>query len=300
MRLTAVQREILQALVDLHYTGKGAVQGKDIAGKLKRHPGTIRNQMVALRALGLVEGVSGPRGGYYPNSNAFSALDMEELKDEVEVPIYLDDNPVKDATVVGITLTSISDPKKCRASIHVKGTLKDLNIDDEITVGPTPVQKLVIKGRVLGRDDINNVLVIDILEVLGIPKIKIKDITSTKIKTLTPDMAVKKAAQVLSEGHIRGAPVLEDGDVVGMISTVDITGAVAKGKEGSKVSDIMSRKITRINQNAPLTEAIELTEKNNVSRLVVVNKKNELVGVATRTDILTRLSDLSRHYFRDQ
>jgi predicted transcriptional regulator len=297
MKLTAVQREILQALIDLHYTTKGAVQGKDIAEKLKRHPGTIRNQMVALRALGLVEGISGPRGGYYPNSEAFSALDMEELKEEAKVPIYLNDKTVGDVTVVGIGLTSISDPKKCRASIHVKGTLRELNIDDLITVGPTPVQQLVIKGRVLGRDDINNVLVLDIMEMLGIPKIKIKEITTSKISTLRPDMPVKTAAGIISDGHFRGAPVLEGKDIIGMVSTVDITAAVSKGMENAKVSDIMSTKITKINQDALLVEAIELTEKNNVSRLMVVNKKDELVGVATRTDILSRLGELSRHYF---
>jgi predicted transcriptional regulator len=299
MKLTAVQREILQALIDLHYATKGAVQGKNIADKLGRHPGTIRNQMVALRALGLVEGISGPRGGYYPNSEAFSALDMEELKEEAAVPIYIDDVQVNDVTVVGIGLTSISDPKKCRASIHVKGTLKALNIDDVITVGPTPVQRLVIKGRVLGRDDINNVLVLNIMEMLGIPKVKIKEITTQKINTLTPGMPVRKAAKIISQGHFRGAPVLNGKDIVGMISTVDIASAVSEGKEDANVSEIMSKNITKIDQGASLVEAIELTEKNNVSRLIVVNRKKELVGVATRTDILSRLSELSRHYFRD-
>ncbi len=299
MKLTAVQREILQALIDLHYASKGAVQGKDIAEKLGRHPGTIRNQMVALRALGLVEGVSGPRGGYYPNSEAFSALDMEELKEEAAVPIYIDDVHINDVTVVGIGLTSISDPKKCRASIHVKGTLKALNIDDVITVGPTPVQRLVIKGKVLGRDDINNVLVLNIMEMLGIPKVKIKEITTTKINTLTPEMPVRKAAEIISRGHFRGAPVLNGKEISGMVSTVDIATALSEGKEDAKVSEIMSKSITKIDQGASLIEAIELTEKNNVSRLIVVNKKKELVGVATRTDILSRLSQLSRHYFKE-
>jgi predicted transcriptional regulator len=274
------------------------VQGKVIANKLNRHPGTIRNQMVALRALGLVEGVSGPRGGYFPNSEAFTALDMEELNEEATVPIYIGDEQIEDVTVVAIGLTSISDPKKCRASIHVKGTLKDLNIDDVVTVGPTPVQRLVIKGRVLGRDDINNVLVITILEMLGIPKIKIKEITTTKIKTLHPDMSLREAAATISGGHFRGAPVLDGKEIVGMVSTVDITAAVSKGKEASKVSEIMSTKITKIKQNATLIEAIEVIEKNNVSRLIVVNNKDDLIGVATRTDIFSRLSSLSKHYVR--
>lgn len=299
MKLTAVQREILQALIDLHYTTQGAVQGKDIAEKLNRHPGTIRNQMVALRALGLVEGVSGPRGGYYPNSDAFTSLDMEELKEEAYVPIYLDGQAVENVTVVGVELTSISDPKKCRALIHVKGPLKDLNIGDVITAGPTPVQKLMIKGRVLGRDDIDNILVIDIMEMLGIPKIKIKEITTPKIKTLAPNTPVREAAAIISGGHFRGAPVLDGKKIVGMVSTVDITAAVVQRKENSQAADIMSTTITTINENAPLIEAIELTEKMNVSRLMVVNSKDELTGIVTRTDILSRLGELCRHYFRE-
>jgi len=299
MRLTAVQREILQALIDLYHTTKGPAQGKDIAEKLNRHPGTIRNQMVALRALGLVEGISGPRGGYYPNSAAFTALDMEDLKEEVKVPIYLHEKPVNDLTVVGIELTGISDPQKCRASVHVKGPLKDLNIGDVITLGPTPVQRLMIKGRVLGRDDIDNILVIDILEVLGIPKIRIREITTTRVKTLSPDTPVREAARLITEGNFRGAPVMKGREILGMVSTVDITAAVARGLENALVKDIMSRRITKIRDDAPLIEGIELTEKNNVSRLVVVDKKDNLVGITTRTDILSRLSDLSRHYFRE-
>ncbi len=170
--------------------------------------------------------------------------------------------------------------------------------DDVISVGPAPVQQLVIKGRVLGRDDINNTLIINIMEMLGIPKIKIKDITTTKIRTLRPDMSLKEAAATISGGHFRGAPVLDGKDIVGMVSTVDITAAVSKGAVNSKVRDIMSTTITRIKQSATLIEAIKLIEKNNVSRLIVVNKRDELTGVATRTDILSRLSSLSRLYLR--
>ncbi|RMF91005.1 MAG: CBS domain-containing protein [Methanobacteriota archaeon] len=297
MKLTTVQREILQALIDLHHTTRGAVQGKDIAEKLSRHPGTIRNQMVALRALGLVEGISGPRGGYFPRSEAFTALDMEELKEEVEVPIYLDKKPLEKVTVVGIELTSISDPKKCRALVHVKGTLQAVDIGDVITLGPTPVQRLVIRGKVLGRDDINNVLVINILEMLGIPKIKIKEITTTDVKTLRPETTVKDAAELISRGHFRGAPVVDGKKILGMVSTVDITKAVAEGKVDARVADVMSTTITTIKKDAPLIEAIELTEQNNVSRLIVVNNRGEIAGIVTRTDILSRLARLAEQYF---
>ncbi len=67
MKLTAVQREVLLALVDLYYKSQGdAVKGEGIANVINKNPGTIRNQMQSLRSLGLVEGVPGPNGGYRP------------------------------------------------------------------------------------------------------------------------------------------------------------------------------------------------------------------------------------------
>jgi predicted transcriptional regulator len=64
MDLTQVQRDILTALINIHRGEGRAVKGEEIAELIDRNPGTIRNQMQSLRALNLVEGVPGPKGGY--------------------------------------------------------------------------------------------------------------------------------------------------------------------------------------------------------------------------------------------
>ena len=64
MELTPIQKEILTALINLYRTKKHAIKGEDIAEVIQRNPGTVRNQMQSLKALGLVEGVPGPKGGY--------------------------------------------------------------------------------------------------------------------------------------------------------------------------------------------------------------------------------------------
>ncbi len=64
MELTPIQKEILTALINLYREKKQAIKGEDIAGVINRNPGTVRNQMQSLKALGLVEGVPGPKGGY--------------------------------------------------------------------------------------------------------------------------------------------------------------------------------------------------------------------------------------------
>jgi len=62
MELTPIQKEILTALINLYRTKKHAIKGEDIAELIERNPGTVRNQMQSLKALGLVEGVPGPKG----------------------------------------------------------------------------------------------------------------------------------------------------------------------------------------------------------------------------------------------
>lgn len=77
IELTSSQKSILTALINLYGEQEDAVKGEAIAEEVDRNPGTIRNQMQSLKALQLVEGVPGPKGGYKPTSNAYEALDIQ-------------------------------------------------------------------------------------------------------------------------------------------------------------------------------------------------------------------------------
>ncbi|GAD53550.1 CBS domain protein [Halarchaeum acidiphilum MH1-52-1] len=162
IELTPSQKTILRALVDLYTQQEGAVKGEDIAEEVDRNPGTIRNQMQSLKALQLVEGVPGPKGGYKPTSNAYKALDVQELDSAAEVPVYHDGEEDEDANVQEISLTSVHHPDLCRAEIHLRGSVRDFHEGDDVAVGPTPLSKLVVEGTVDGKDDTGNVLILKI------------------------------------------------------------------------------------------------------------------------------------------
>ncbi|GGL59197.1 TrmB family transcriptional regulator [Halocalculus aciditolerans] len=161
IELTSSQRAILTALVNLYTEREEAVKGEDIAAEVDRNPGTIRNQMQSLKALQLVEGVPGPKGGYKPTSNAYKALDVQQLDSAAEVPVTHDGEEV-DANVEEISLTSVHHPDLCRAEIHLRGSVRDFHEGDHVVVGPTPLSKLVVEGDVDGKDDTNNVLILKI------------------------------------------------------------------------------------------------------------------------------------------
>ncbi|HIH77323.1 MAG TPA: HTH domain-containing protein [Halobacteria archaeon] len=138
-KLTLTQRDTLIALITLYREKGEAVSGDDIAAFIKRNPGTIRNQMQIMKALGLVEGVPGPKGGYKPTINAYKAINTdlsyeeatiltrkleekeinakfgeEDIRDDIllskiksilsEIDIFLDDKIVREVTVTEILL----------------------------------------------------------------------------------------------------------------------------------------------------------------------------------------------------
>ncbi|WP_251330477.1 Rrf2 family transcriptional regulator [Haloplanus pelagicus] len=162
IELTSSQRTILTALINLHRETEDAVKGEDIAEEVDRNPGTIRNQMQSLKALQLVEGVPGPKGGYKPTANAYEALDVDQMDEPAAVPLLHNGEPVDTANVGEIDLSSVHHPDLCRAEIHVQGSVREFHEGDEVRVGPTPLSKLVIDGTVDGKDDTENILILRI------------------------------------------------------------------------------------------------------------------------------------------
>ena len=162
IELTTSQRAILQELVNLYGESDSAVKGEEIADEVNRNPGTIRNQMQSLKALQLVEGVPGPKGGYRPTATAYDALQMEQMDQAADVPLSHNGGLVPKANVEQIDLTSVHHPEECRAKVRLRGSISVFSESDSVTVGPTPLSKLRIDGTVEGKDDTNNSLILTI------------------------------------------------------------------------------------------------------------------------------------------
>ena len=246
--LTSVQKEILQSLINLYRNADASIKGEEIALIMNRNPGTIRNQMQSLRSLGLVKGVPGPRGGYKPTIKAYHTLNIQASDNQTLVPIFRDGQKVKDITVSHIQFTSITHPGECEAAIKAVGNIKYLDLGDEIRIGPTPVNKLVVDGVVVGRDDMDNILLLDTTAIRSIPKKTVFDVASKDLINLNATDNIKEAAVVLSNEGIEGAPVIDNGSIVGILTLSDIILAIAKDNEDLHVKDIMSKDIITVKE----------------------------------------------------
>jgi predicted transcriptional regulator len=287
MELTVVQREILQELINLYREKNRHIKGTEIALRLNRNPGTIRNQMQALRALDLVDGVPGPKGGYVPTSKAYRALGLGD-EGEIVVPIYKEGKKVEGVKVVKIEFDTVSHEKYCSSKIHIEGDTKHFNIGDIIRVGPTYHNKIIINGKIIGRDDIHRILLIDVLGVSSIPNVKVGDVGIKEVYTINPDSTLKETAKLFAEKYISGAPVVDNGKLVGIISLHDIAENI--DHIDKKVKEVMRKNVLTIHKDEKIYDALKIMNKNNVGRLVIVDDDNKIVGIITRTDILKIIS----------
>lgn len=160
LALSSSQKRILTSLVDLSAGTEDTVCGRRIANEIDRNPGTVRNRMRSLRSLQLVEGVSGPNGGYRPTTDAYDALGLERLEDPEPVPVERDGTLVDGVTVREIGFSNVVNPELCRAEVALCGSVRRFERGDEVTVGPTPTAGLRVVGVVDAADVDGNTLMI--------------------------------------------------------------------------------------------------------------------------------------------
>lgn len=293
--LTSVQKEILQTLINLYQSSNGkSIKGEDIAEVMNRNPGTIRNQMQALRSLGLVKGVPGPRGGYKPTIEAYHSLNISVSDDDSYVPIYKNGKRIEDVSVAKIEFTSIPQPTECEAAIKVLGSIKDLNLGDEVRIGPTPVNNLGVMGTIVGRDDMDNILLVDTKTIRSIPKQTVGDIASRDVISFSMDCSVKEAARKMAKLEIDGAPVMKDGKIVGVFALTDLVNAIAEDKENETVGELMSTNVVIVNEDLKIANAIEVMLKKSISRLIIADNNQTLLGIVTRTDLIDSITNLKQ------
>ncbi|MDH7597775.1 MAG: CBS domain-containing protein [Methanothrix sp.] len=266
MELTPVQRDILTALINIHRREGRAVKGEEIAELIDRNPGTIRNQMQSLKALNLVEGVPGPKGGYKATGAAYEVLCLDNSGDVVDVPIIKNGVQVEGASASEIIFNKVMRHDSCDGMVRITGNVRDFNIGDEIEIGPTPVNRLYIRGEVTGRDDTMSRLIFKVREMISVPRIPVKKIARRAVR-ISPSASIQDAARTMIHNGVSEA--LVDESSPGLVNLVDLVRAIADGRTGVEVKEIMTRGYLTIDSDDLVYEAIKIMGKTGASQLVV-------------------------------
>ena len=122
----------------------------------------------------------------------------------------------------------------------------------------------------------------------------VKDFMSKHLITVTRDMDMYTAIDLLLDHKISGAPVVESVDqnkkLIGVLSAKDCMSILTNGAfydlPAGKVANYMSTELTTITSDLDLFAAAELFLRNSFRRLPVV-VDGQLIGVVSRGDVLT-------------
>lgn len=118
-----------------------------------------------------------------------------------------------------------------------------------------------------------------------------KDCMSTAVVSLTPNMDVLAAMQLLVTHSISGAPVLDEhGDLVGILTERDcLETLVIAGYHGEcacgKVADYMSRDVAVVDADANLVDVARLFVTTKYRRYPVLEQQR-VVGIISRRDVV--------------
>lgn len=124
---------------------------------------------------------------------------------------------------------------------------------------------------------------------------KVADLMETDLQVVQEDLTVAEAVVTLTEGHIRGLPVVDRHNrMVGVLSSSDVLEAAAECADAEErnalfertiVAEVMTPRPKTISPDAEVKEAAKQMLELEVHRLFV-ERGGELVGVISQSDIV--------------
>ncbi|MFF4006680.1 CBS domain-containing protein [Streptomyces sp. NPDC001717] len=127
--------------------------------------------------------------------------------------------------------------------------------------------------------------------------IKVGDLMTGDVVSVTPDTAFKDVAKLLARYDISGLPVLDEEDrVVGVVSQTDLLARTVPAPHparevgtptGPPTADgVMSAPAVTVRAEETAADAARLMTRRGIERLPVVDEEDRLVGIITRRDLL--------------
>lgn len=124
--------------------------------------------------------------------------------------------------------------------------------------------------------------------------LKVKELIRLKdnpVWTISPQVSVRSAVQLLTEKKIGALPVLDDSLVIGIISERDIVRAVNRlgiSALEMKVSEIMTPEVYIISGETTLEDCMQLMTEHHFRHLPVL-EDDELVGIISIRDLIKKV-----------
>ena len=118
---------------------------------------------------------------------------------------------------------------------------------------------------------------------------RIAEVMTQRPRAVTAQTTVREAARLMEEEDVGSLPVVDDGArLIGIVTDRDVAVRVlGRGLDSDKtvVGDVASRDVVALTPDDDLDEALKLMAREQVRRVPIVVRENQLVGILAQADI---------------
>ena len=127
------------------------------------------------------------------------------------------------------------------------------------------------------------------------PSVTVAQIMSRGPQVLNPETPVKEVAQMMQRSGFEGYPVVEDDKVIGLLTRRAVDRALAHKLNLTAASLMDAGDVTVRPGDALQYLQMRMTDSG-WGQIPVVNERGQVIGIVTRTDLLTTLAPPSAHF----
>jgi Zn-dependent protease/CBS domain-containing protein len=119
--------------------------------------------------------------------------------------------------------------------------------------------------------------------------VRVRDVMTAgeDLDTVPPDASVADLMETMFRQRHTGYPVVEGGELVGMVTLDDARQVPEVERDAYTVRDVMAADVKTIEAGDDAMAALEKLQQHGIGRLPVVDSRGELTGIISRTDLMT-------------
>ncbi len=133
-------------------------------------------------------------------------------------------------------------------------------------------------------------------------ELKVEDAMTTDVITVSPKDTMNKLREILRIKRISGTPVVEDNQLIGIVSIEDLIKCLADGTMNASIEEKMSKEVETIYNDESLIGAVSRFNRYDFGRLPVIERDHrKLVGILTKGDMVRQLlKELEIEYHKEE
>ena len=118
---------------------------------------------------------------------------------------------------------------------------------------------------------------------------KIAEVMTQRPRAVTAQTTVREAARLMDEEDVGSLPVVDEAErLIGIVTDRDVAvRVVGRGLDSDKtvVGDVASQDVVALTPDHDLDDALRLMAQQQVRRVPIVQRENQLVGIVAQADV---------------